>query len=217
MPAWPPAPAATGMRPVAPFSIALCAKRLLMTSCSVIPPQFFTAWNTSSRAPSEVMTSGTCHFSHTCMSSSSRAFERWTIWLTAKGAAGRSGLSRLCAASSSVMRWSHSSSTPEGRAFRAGKLPTIPALHWAMTSSGPETMNMGEPMMGRRSRSNGAGRGMWFSPGNMWLGGGLCRAVPGVEIAVTSTRAGFRRDRHALQCPRTARASRRPMHPTPDV
>ena len=46
----------------------------------------------------------------------------------------------------------------EGRAFSAGKLPTIPALHCAMTSSGPETMNSGEPMTGRRRRSNGAGR-----------------------------------------------------------
>jgi hypothetical protein len=37
-PAWPPAPAATAIRPSAPFSIALCAKKLLMMSCSTTPP-----------------------------------------------------------------------------------------------------------------------------------------------------------------------------------
>src|SRR5687768_12985919 len=56
------------------------------------------------------------------------------------------------------MRCSHSSRTPLGRAFSAGKLPTMPALHCAITNSGPETMNSGEPVTGRRRRSNGAGR-----------------------------------------------------------
>ena len=35
-----------------------------------------------------------------------------------------------------------------GRAFSAGKLPTMPALHWAMTSFGLETMKSGAPMTG---------------------------------------------------------------------
>ena len=37
------APAATGISPSAPFSIALCAKRSLMTSCNTMPPQLCTA------------------------------------------------------------------------------------------------------------------------------------------------------------------------------
>lgn len=38
VPAWPPAPAATAIRPSAPFSIAFLANLLLMTSCSTMPP-----------------------------------------------------------------------------------------------------------------------------------------------------------------------------------
>ena len=37
-PAWPPAPAATAIRPSAPFSIAFRANVLLMMSCSTMPP-----------------------------------------------------------------------------------------------------------------------------------------------------------------------------------
>src|SRR3546814_7014093 len=80
------------------------------------------------------MVIGTFHFAQVAISASSRSFDRWTIWLTAKGAERRSGLSRSHAASSSVMRCSHSSSSDCGRAFRAGKLPTMPALHCAMRS-----------------------------------------------------------------------------------
>ena len=54
-PAWPPAPAATRIRPSAPFSIALWANFWLITSWSTMPPQPCTAWLRSSRAPSEVM------------------------------------------------------------------------------------------------------------------------------------------------------------------
>ena len=46
----------------------------------------------------------------------------------------------------------HSSSCSAGRAFSDGKLPTTPALHWAMTSFGLETMNSGAPMTGMRRR-----------------------------------------------------------------
>ena len=59
VPACPPAPAATAIRPSAPFSIALCAKATLMTSCSTTPPYEWTASLTSVRAPSDVMTIGT--------------------------------------------------------------------------------------------------------------------------------------------------------------
>src|SRR5699024_10610288 len=46
---------------------------------------------------------------------------------------------------------SQSVSIEAGRALRLGKEPTTPAWHWALTSSGPEAMNMGEPKTGRRS------------------------------------------------------------------
>ena len=82
-PAWPPAPVATAMIPSAPFSTALRAKRSLMMSCRVIPPQPWTPWFTSTSAPSEVMTIGTFHFWQVAMSSISRMFDLWTIWLTA--------------------------------------------------------------------------------------------------------------------------------------
>jgi hypothetical protein len=83
VPAWPPAPAATGISPSAPFSIALRAKRSLMTSWSVMPPQAWTAVFRSSRAPSDVMMIGTCHLAQVSTSASSRSFDLWTIWLTA--------------------------------------------------------------------------------------------------------------------------------------
>src|SRR5208282_2804973 len=40
-----------------------------------------------------------------------------------------------------------------GRALSAGKAPTIPALHWAITSAGCEMMNNGAPTTGSRSLS----------------------------------------------------------------
>ncbi len=156
-PAWPPAPAATGIRPSAPFSTALWAKALVITSCSTTPPQPCTAALTSSRAPREVITTGTLYLAQRATSSSRRLLVLWTIWFTAKGAAGISGWARSQAASSSVIRASHSSSCEIGRAFSDGNEPTMPALHWAITRSGPETMNRGEPMAGRRRRSRRTG------------------------------------------------------------
>ena len=58
-PACPPAPAATAISPSAPLSMALCAKVLLMMSCSTMPPQECAASFTSTRAPSEVIQIGT--------------------------------------------------------------------------------------------------------------------------------------------------------------
>src|SRR5271165_4055328 len=40
-----------------------------------------------------------------------------------------------------------------GRALSEGKAPTIPALHWAITSAGCEMMNSGAPTAGSRSLS----------------------------------------------------------------
>src|SRR5699024_4514126 len=63
----------------------------------------------------------------------------------------RSGLAEVNAALDSAISSSQSVSIEAGRALRLGKEPTTPAWHWALTSSGPEAMNMGEPKTGRRS------------------------------------------------------------------
>src|SRR5690606_26308161 len=99
---------------------------------------------------SEVMTIGTLYFTHISRSCCRRELERCTIWLTANGAAGLSGLAWFQASSSSVMRLSHTSGWSAGRAFSAGKEPTTPALHWAMTRSGLDRMNIGDATAGRR-------------------------------------------------------------------
>src|SRR5258705_10550518 len=113
-----------------------------------MPPQLCAAWLSSSRAPSEVMTTGTLCFSQTARSCSSRLLDLCTIWLTANGADGRSGLALSCAASSCLIRAIHSSSSAGGRAFSAGNDPTTPALHCAITRSGTEMMNSGAPITG---------------------------------------------------------------------
>ena len=97
------------------------------------------------------MTIGAFHLTVSAISSSSRAFDLWTIWLTANGAAGRSGWARSWAPSASVISCSHSSSWEMGRALSAGNAPTIPALHWAITSAGCEMMNSGAPTTGSLS------------------------------------------------------------------
>src|SRR5699024_7509213 len=61
------------------------------------------------------------------------------------------GLAEVNAALDSAISSSQSVSIEAGRALRLGKEPTTPAWHWALTSSGPEAMNMGEPKTGRRS------------------------------------------------------------------
>src|SRR5258707_781975 len=86
------------------------------------------------------------------MSWSSRAFVRWTMWLTANGAAGRSGFARSCAASASLISASHASSAPVVRALSAGKEPIMPAWHWAITRAGLDMMNIGDAITGSRRR-----------------------------------------------------------------
>src|SRR5690242_9246377 len=113
-----------------------------------MPPQLCAAWLRSSRAPSEVISIGTLYFSQTARSASSRLLDLCTIWLTANGADRRSGCALSHAASSSLMRAIHSSSSEAGRAFSAGNEPTTPALHCAITRSGTEMMNSGEPITG---------------------------------------------------------------------
>ncbi len=104
------------------------------------------------------MTIGTLYLAQTCMSCSSRSLLLCTIWLMAKGAAGLSGWSRSCAARASVISASHSSSSSAGRALSAGMEPTMPALHWAMTSWGLLMMNSGDPMTGSESFCSTGGR-----------------------------------------------------------
>jgi hypothetical protein len=74
VPAWPPAPVHTAINPSAPLSSAFLAWVTVMMSCSTRPPQACTRAFTSSRAPSEVITSGTRCCSHTARSCSSRSF-----------------------------------------------------------------------------------------------------------------------------------------------
>src|SRR5689334_16726242 len=113
-----------------------------------MPPQLCAAWFRSSRAPSEVISIGTLYFSQTARSASSRLLDLCTIWFTANGADRRSGCALSQAASSSLMRAIHSSSSEAGRAFSAGNEPTTPALHCAITRSGTEIMKSGEPITG---------------------------------------------------------------------
>src|ERR1700681_1051791 len=94
------------------------------------------------------MTIGTLCFSHSARSCSSRLCDRCTIRLPANGADSACGCALSCAASSSLIRTSHSSSSAGGRAFSAGNDPTIPALHCAITRSGTEIMNSGAPITG---------------------------------------------------------------------
>src|SRR6056297_1218590 len=150
VPACPPAPAHTAMMPSTPCSAALRAWRRLMTSWKTRPPYPCTASTTSLGGRRLVMMIGTRYFTQVSISACRRSLLACTIWLTAKGATGLSGLALRYASSSPVMRSSHSSSMDWGRAFSAGNAPTIPALHWASTRSGVETMNIGAPMTGRR-------------------------------------------------------------------
>ncbi len=112
---------------------------------------------TASGARRLVMMIGTSCRTQASTSWASRSFEAWTIWLTAKGAIRRDGSAARASASVVVIRVSHSSSMACGRAFRAGNEPTTPARHWAITRSGPETMNIGEAMTGRARRPRRTG------------------------------------------------------------
>ena len=114
---------------------------------------------------SEVMMIGTLCFTQVSMSFISRSLEAWQIWLTAKGATFLLGMLRLVLAELVLDAVSHSSSFSTGPAFSAGNEPTMPALHWAITSSGPETMNSGEPTTGSSSElASEAGNGMRSLP-----------------------------------------------------
>ncbi|MNT56807.1 hypothetical protein D3C72_1941400 [compost metagenome] len=107
---------------------------------------------------------GTLYFSHSAMSCSRRSLVRCTIWLMANGAAGLSGLARLCAASSSVISASQSSSCSAGRALSAGMEPTMPALHCAITNLGLLMMKSGEPITGNGTCFNAPGSWDMGSP-----------------------------------------------------
>src|SRR6266851_7345711 len=102
------------------------------------------------------------------------------------------------------MRVSHSSSFSTGRAFSAGNEPTMPALHWAMTSSGPDTMNSGAPTTGSSSRPcSEAGSGI----DTPYLVAGACltgfkRCCARREIAIFRLGLGDSRPYHQNRFPR---------------
>ena len=122
------------------------------------------------------MMMGTLYLTHMAMSCSSRSLLLCTIWLMAKGAAGRSGFALLYADKVSVISDNHSSNCDAGRAFNAGMEPTTPAMHWAITNLGLLMMNSGEPMTGKGTAASAAGSlDMW---GSGWgIDGGCCCAV----------------------------------------
>src|SRR5512143_1758122 len=60
------------------------------------------------------------------------------------------------------MSVSHWSRVSFGRAFSAGKEPTMPALHCSITSFGLPAMNIGAPITGMRSFCNIGGRDTAF-------------------------------------------------------
>mmetsp|Transcript_18385 Transcript_18385/g.57290 ORF Transcript_18385/g.57290 Transcript_18385/m.57290 type:complete len:505 (+) Transcript_18385:99-1613(+) len=150
VPACPPAPAQTGMRPSTPYSIAFCACRSEITSCSTFPPYECTASMTSLETCSDVITMGTRCSTQMARSVRSRLFEAWQIWLTANGAGRLPAASAV--ASSALIRSIHAVSSSGVRALSAGNEPTMPALHCSMTSSGHETMKSGEPITGSLRR-----------------------------------------------------------------
>jgi hypothetical protein len=75
MPACPPAPAQTRIRPSTPACIALRACRTLITSWKTSPPQACTRGTISSGARSDVITIGTRNRSQTSISCASRSFD----------------------------------------------------------------------------------------------------------------------------------------------
>ena len=81
--------------------------------------------------------------------------------MTAKGAEGLSGLAASYSANSVVILSSQRSSSASGRALSAGKEPTTPALHWAITRSGLEIIKRGAATTGNLKRCESiAGKAM---------------------------------------------------------
>jgi hypothetical protein len=117
-------------------------------------------------ARSEEMMMGTWCFTHTSTSCARRSFDWCTIWLTAMGPTRLSGLAAWNAANSACSSVSQVSSSSAGRAFSAGKEPTMPALHCAATSFGPLAMNIGDAMTGRVRFCSTGGRAMSDSEWN---------------------------------------------------
>ena len=132
------------------------------------------------------MTIGTCSRRQTSVSWASRAFAWLTMRLTAKGAPRRSGCAASNRATPSRMRAIQSASIASGRAFSDGNAPTMPAVHWAMTRSGPDTRNIGAPTTGIVSPEREAGIGMkagslrWIVPDG-WTGDDSASAAAGQQ------------------------------------
>ena len=60
----------------------------------------------------------------------------------------------------------------------------MPALHCAMTNSGPDTMNSGDPINGRRKRSKGAGKDIQISKDGQLYIARLGSAIAPVESTI---------------------------------
>src|SRR5947209_13744578 len=132
------------------------------------------------------------------MSCCSRSFDLWMIWFTANGAALHSGFAASCALSSVVMRSSHSSSCSFGRAFSAGKAPTTPDTHCAMTRSGLEMMKSGAPITGSRRCFRISGFDMALPLGRLAPARTLQnRARLGNQGALFVMHVGFDKDKRA--------------------
>ena len=119
----------------------------------------------------------------------------------ANGADGASGCALSCAASSSLIRASHSSSSAGGRAFSAGNDPTIPALHCAITRSGTEMMNSGAPITGIDRRPlNNAGMDIRNNPFRYSSGNARRRGIKMPDlIPMMQPRQGWRRYWHSAR------------------
>ena len=166
-----PAPAATGISPSALLSsIALRAKLPLMMSCSTTPAQPCTAALTSSRAPSEVITTGTRYLAQSSTSSSSRLFGLVDDLVDREQRRGPSpGCARVPRrpASSVISGEPFVQLRDRTRVQRRGTSRRCPPCTGRSPARGPETMNSGEPITGRRRRSRRTA-GRVRSSGGSW-------------------------------------------------
>ncbi len=174
MPAWPPAPAATAIRPSAPFSMALWANLLLMMSCSTTPPPAVHGLvHVLARAQGRdddrhlvlgadlhVVLQPVVALVHDLVDG-----ERCGGRFRMGAVPGREGFGDLC--EPFVQQFG-------SRALSAGMEPTMPAWHCAITSFGLLMMNSGEPMTGSES--------FWKTGGRVRMGKSpVCRSGVSVD------------------------------------
>src|SRR5580704_7933506 len=142
-PVCPPAPAVSSTSPSTPAATAFSAWRTEATSASTRQPASFNGFITGSGEPTEVITISGFARSTAARSSATRGLERWTIRLGQNGAAP---------AVASLISASQASSSAIVRQLAVGKEPITPARQAAITSSGPETRNIGAAINGSLRR-----------------------------------------------------------------